>query len=648
MRHKFTARLGYLAVGFGLIIGCTPSTDSATALKVPPHAVAPTTPRQPTEKTVPADSAVPNATAKSPANRKAPGKILSDYSISAPGIGVYLSRDEADGEVNVTYVAENSHAANAGVQLGDVIVEIDEVPLEGMKLQGIHTKLNSDPGEQRKIQLAESREINVEIAEFTLKNLGVVRPYNEAAFAKPDLAGLDQKVVPVAELIIDKKYRAAKRILETLATSESTNGSFYLVRAILSAAEHGLLKQNAQDASQGSKSLDDRISEDIDLAIELDAQLANTAGELAHWLSARVIVEAAKQGTALTWVEADDYFRWSWKTKYWYRSHGGWLTLFRKCPNDNTRARYLDAFVFAKDRYHASGDLASACFLQDVIAYQYSTADPSNQSSQQHLNRGVSQLALRYLIDTVRSKPEYAQFAASVFNSRCSDHSQAMLQSELPELTEFLELLQKTEPSAAAFACRYHTRHRPPLFNRLQAPMDAYLYHMESFLSEDWDEFAKTTPPSAVTDTQSIKDVIQVLSENLLLQQLAGTQMVMCGLVPEFSVEAASREPLIVHNQHDVALHVITLNLDQVQMERHATMFVPMSAQTRFPTVDQFMQQLGLERDSSAEWQAAIQSGRQSELVIGLVTQDAQGEYRVFNSAPLMYLKEQTANKNNQ
>lgn len=570
-------------------------------------------------------------------------KVLRDFEISVAGLGVYF--EPSSNGIRVTYVAPDSSAADEGVQVDDIIIEVDGSRLKGLDLQTISSMLSRKQAQTKTLTLANGRNCILTISDFTIRNLGAVRAYDAKLFAQPELEGLHQKLLPVARLVIDGKYRAAEQVLKTLATSESTNGSYYLARAVLTAAEHGMLTADSRNIQQGTEtSLTDRILEDVKLAVELDEGLRDTAAEMLCWLATRVVVAAAEQKTPLTSVQADDYYRWRSEPPLAYRALGDWIFLFRKgqeLSNDKA-TRYLAGLVFASDRYRTSGDLASACFLRDVAAYRYSNADQNNQEMVQELNRYISRLAIGYLTDVINNDPEQGLYVAAVFNARCRDYGSTMLQHDFPELATFLHQLHKVDPRAEAYAMRYYTQHDPPLFNRLKTPMGAYLYHIEAFFQDDHQGFNASSDKSAIDGVSDVGAWAEQLEKNPLMQQLLAMQLVTCGLLPEFTEEASSREPLVMHNQHDVEFHLITMKLDQARayFDQDVKMIVPMSAQSQFQTVLQIMESAGHQQGSSEELKTALQAGRGNDLVIGVVRRTGKERYQVFVSAALKFLQQ--------
>ncbi len=627
-----------------LVSGCdeslvivSPSPDTQTA------ANASGDPQQASAK-VP-DAAKPRATSDQGTNNALSDQIaqnaLNEFQVSATGLGVYFE-PEANG-IRVTYVATDSSAADAGIRVDDIITEVDGSRLEGVDSPTVSAQLGGELGKKKTLTLGDGRSCRVTITDFTLQDLGAVRSYDEETFAEPDLEGLHSKLHPVAQLIVDKKYRAAGQVLKTLAASESTNGSYYLIRSILTAAEHGMLTSDSRNVEQGSDtSLTDRVLEDVKLAVELDENLRDTAAELLCWLATRVVVDAAEQQTALTLVEADDYFRWQSEPPRWFRAPGDWIKLFRKGQELNERkaTRYLAGMVFACERYRNAGDPASACFLQDVIAYQYSTADPNNQQMAMEQNRRISRAALRFLIEVVKQDPEQALYVSAVFNGRCGDHRNTMLQHDLPELETLLELLHRADPRAEAHAIRYFTRHNPPRFDRLKTPLGAYLYHMEAFFQDDYEGFQASSGKSVLEELSNLQEWAEQLEENPFAQQMLAMQMVTCGLLPEFAEEAAGRKPLVMHDQQEVEFHLITMKLDNVRFHQDVTMLVPMSARQQFQTVVQMMESAGHEQGSSDELQTALQAGRGDELVIGVVRRTGDEKYQVLTSAALKLVQQ--------
>lgn len=570
-------------------------------------------------------------------------KALREFEISVTGLGIYF--EPSSNGIRVTYVAPESSAADEGIEVNDIVVEIDGNLLKGLDTQAISTMLNGEAEQTKTLTLANGRNLSLSIGDFTLRNLGAVRAYRHESFAQPDLAGLDQKLLPVAQLIINGKYRAAEQVLKTLANSESTNGSYYLVRAVLTAAAHGMLTADSRNIQQETEtSLTDSILEDVDLAVELDQDLQDTAAEMLCWLSTHVVIDAAEHQKTLTSVEANDYYRWRSEPPLWYRALGDWIFLLRKgqeLSNDKAK-RYLAGLIFASENYRTSGDLASACFLRDVVAYRFSNADPSNQQMQMELNRCISRLAIRFLMDVIKQDPDQALYAAAVFNARCSDHGNTMLEHDLSELATFLERLHAADPRAESFAMRYFTRHDPPLFDRLKSPMGAYLYHIEAFFQDDYEGFEASSDESALEGLPDVEAWAEQLEKNPFMQELLSMQLVTCGLLPQFSEEASSREPIVMHNQHDVEFHLITMKLDEARafFDQEVKMIVPMSAQSQFQTVVQIMESAGHQQGTSEELKAALQAGRGNDLVIGVVRRTDKEKYQVLTSAALKFLQQ--------
>lgn len=71
--------------------------------------------------------------------------LLGDLRGQFAGIGVEFT--EKNGQPTVISPLDNSPAAHAGVQAGDILLEIDGAPILGLSLDEIRTRLKGDPGE---------------------------------------------------------------------------------------------------------------------------------------------------------------------------------------------------------------------------------------------------------------------------------------------------------------------------------------------------------------------------------------------------------------------------------------------------------------------------------------------------------------------
>ncbi|XZE55085.1 PDZ domain-containing protein [Planctomycetaceae bacterium SH139] len=560
-------------------------------------------------------------------------RVLSDYEFSSIGLGIY--REHVPEGIKVTYVAPGSAAAAAGFSLGNVIASIDGKPLNTLPPAEVDQLLAGNLGQERSLETTNGESFDVTVASFEMKSLGGIRKFDEAAFATPSIEGLHDELKPVAQLIVERKYRAAERILETLAGPLATNGSFYLVRALNQAASHGMLTSDSRVADQASgTTLTAQIQEDIDLAVEMDESLNGVAAELLAWLSTRIVRDAANNQVDLTWVTPSDHLRWNMKTENRYRAIGDWIQLLNKSENLHSDAmpRYLDAIKMSRDQYLSNGDVRSAAFLDGFLAYRCCIADAVNRQMQLEEVLAVNRSALRLLTRYLREHPNSAMEVAAVFNAMCAENTPSVARPGEPDFDQFWELLNQTNVAAANFAIRYYLPHEPPQFNRLGSPMEAYLFHIESFLCENVDGLKASTEKETFDSLRDPQEFLNGLGENVFQQSMLPTLALSSGLVPEFVTNAATHAPFLATNEHGVDFYLITMKLYDVQFDRDVTMMVPMMAQSTFPPLKTMIEQLVPEKTREEALSRANESGRSEDLVIGVVYETSPGQHQVLRS----------------
>lgn len=568
-----------------------------------------------------------------------PMRRLAEYRFTAVGLGIY--RQRVSEGLKIIYVAPDSSAAAAGLHEGDIITAIDKTAVGSLQSAQIDNLLAGDVGQIRKINTAAGKSFDLAVSQFEMKNLGKIRKFDDIALATPSLSGLHSKLKPAVQLVIEGKHRAASRILDTLAGPEATNGSFYLVRAFNSAASHGMLASDSRVADQATgQTLTATILEDIDLAVEMDDSLRPVAGELLAWFTTQVVLQAAKSRICLTYVTPNDHLRWNLDTEYRYRSIGDWIQLLNKAESiDSTCLRkYLAAFVVARDRYLSSGDIRSAAFLDGVIAYRYCQADATNKRMQQEREIEVYRSAIQLLKRHLHTHPNSAMEVAAVVNAMIAENLSHTIRPGETSFDDFWALLRKTDPGAASFAIRYYHKHMPPKFSRLASPKEAFLFHIESFLGEDWNGFKASTAENLLKRIRDPQEFRERLNDSVFQQSMFPMLSVTSGLVPEFVANAAQYPAFVATNEHGVDLYLITMKLYDVHFDREVPALVPMSAQSAFPKLSVMIEQIVPEQNRDDVLSRAVQSGRADDLVIGMLYESSPGQHCVLNSAVINLL----------
>ena len=560
-------------------------------------------------------------------------RVLAEYEFSSIGLGIY--REHVPEGIKVTYVASGSAAAAAGISLGDVIASIDGKILNTLQSAEVDQLLTGDLGQERLLETTNGESFDVTIGSFEMKSLGGIRNFDEAAFATPSTEGLHTELKPVVELIVERKYRAAERILETLAGPQATNGSFYLVRALNRAASHGMLSSDSRVVDQSTgKTLITRIQEDIDLAVEMDESLKGVSAELLAWLSTRIVLDAAKNQVSLTWVTPTDHLQWNLNPEQRYRAIGDWIVLLNKSNALSSQAlpRYLDAVAVSRDRYLANEDVRSAAFLDGVLGYRCCIADAVNGRMQHERALAVNRSALQLLARHLREHPSSAMEVAAIVNAMCAENTSNVLRAGEADFTEFWDLLSSTDVAASSFAIRYYHPHEPPQFNRLASPMEAFLFHIESFFSGNIDGLKASTDKEIFNSLRDPQEFLDGLGENVLGQSMLPMLAVTSGLVPEFITNAATHAPFKAKNQHNANFHLITMKLYDVQFDGDVPAMVPMMAQARFPPLKAMIEQIVPETHREETLSRAMESGRAEDLVIGVVYETSPGQHQVLRS----------------
>lgn len=570
-------------------------------------------------------------------------RALPEYITTDIGIGIY--RESIPNGIRVTFVSPDSGAFKSGIQTGDVVVSIDDTPLASADAATVDELLAGEVGQKKLLKLKDGRQIRVAVDTFRMSNLGRVPAFNDNQPASPNLQPLHADLRPVADMIVAGKYRAAATVLETLAGTHATNGSFYLVRAIHMAAEHGMLtpdSRNVPDGSSDGKTLIQRILGEIDLAVELDETLHQTAADWMSWLAVRILLSAADNQIGLTYITSEDHNLWELEPLQRYTARGDWIHLLRKARqlSPNALGQHIAGLFVARDRYLKNGDLFSATFLNEVAAYRYCVADPGNSLMLSRQALQFSERSLRYLADYLEKHPNSAMDVAATFHAMCSTSGTNVWNESHATFQQFWKLLQDTSASAASFAARGHVRHRPPMFDRMATPKECFLYHIESFFQEDWDGFAASTLASVLNEIQSPNAFAANFGQNVLAESLMPMIFMSNGMLPEFISNSAQYEPFAVQNQHDVDFYLITIRLNEVQFEREVTMMVPMMAQAKFPTLEQVLNNIASGDRLTAKRNQAGSEGRLNDLVIGVVNKQSDGQLQVLSSPVINLLSQ--------
>ena len=253
----------------------------------------------------------------------------------------------------------------------------------------------------------------------------------------------------------------------------------------------------------------------------------------------------------------------------------------------------------------------------------------------------VKRSAIRLMTRHLREHPDSAMEVAAVFNAMCAEGTSSVARPGDPDFDQFWELLNQTNVAAANFAIRYYLPHEPPQFNRLASPMEAYLFHIESFFNFSLPGLKASTQSKVFDSLQDLQEFVDVYESNVMAQSMLPMKALVSGLVPEFITSAATHTPFVATNEHGVDFYLITMKLHDVQFDREVTMWVPSMAQTKFPQLRAMIEEIVPERSLAETNTRAIDSGRDDDLVVGIVYETSPGQYQVLSSPVINFLTEE-------